>query len=91
MSVPDGVQRYLSRLVKRLTSVLRDRLIGVYGLGGLAFGEYRHGSSDLDVYVVVRSPLDGRQKLAVAAACSQSALPWRLHRLVDRSRSERLE
>jgi hypothetical protein len=75
MTLPDDVQRYLCRLVERLSSVLHDRLIGVYGLGGLAFGDYRHGSSDLDVYAVVRSSLDANEKLAIADGCSHSALP----------------
>jgi hypothetical protein len=75
MTLPDDVQRYLSRLVERLTSVLHDRLIGVYGLGGLAYGDYRHGRSDLDVYVVVRISLDANEKLAIADGCSHGALP----------------
>jgi hypothetical protein len=75
MTLPDEVQRYLSRLVERLTSLLPDRLIGIYGLGGVAFGDYRHGKSDLDVYVVVRSPLDEAEKLAIAAECNHGALP----------------
>lgn len=75
MTLPDDVQCYLSRLVERLSSALRDRLIGIYGLGGLAFGDYRHGTSDLDIYVVVRSSLDVSEKLAIAAGCSHSALP----------------
>jgi hypothetical protein len=75
MILPEDVQRYLSRLVERLASVLHDRLIGVYGLGGLAYGDYRHGRSDLDVYVVVRSSLDANEKLAIADGCSHGALP----------------
>jgi hypothetical protein len=75
MTLPDDVERYLSGLVERLTSLLGDRLIGVYGLGGLAFGDYRQGRSDLDVYVVVRSSLEADEKRRVAAACSHGALP----------------
>jgi hypothetical protein len=71
---PDDVEQYLSRLVERLTSSLCDDLIGVYVLGGLALGDYRRASSDLDVYVVVRNSLDEDEKLALAAACSHSAL-----------------
>lgn len=75
VTLPDAVEQYLSRLVEQLASLLRDRLIGVYGLGGLAFGDYRHGTSDLDVYVVVRSSLDADEKLAIAADCGHRALP----------------
>src|SRR5689334_20435844 len=81
MMLPDEVQRYLYRLVERLTSVLPDRLVGIYGLGGLAFGDYRHGTSDLDVYVVVRSALDEAEKLAIAAGCGHGALPCPARRL----------
>jgi hypothetical protein len=75
MTLPDDVQRYLSGLLERLISILHDRLIGVYGLGGLAFGDYRHGKSDLDVYVVVQTSLDINEKRAIAAECSHAALP----------------
>jgi hypothetical protein len=74
MGLPEAVERYLARLVARLDAILGDRLLGVYGLGGLAFGDYRPGRSDLDVYVIVRSPLEADQKLAIAAGCIHSAL-----------------
>jgi hypothetical protein len=75
VTLPDDVEQYLVRLVERLALLLRDGLIGVYGLGGLALGDYRHGKSDLDVYAIVGSSLDEHEKLAIAAACSHRALP----------------
>ena len=81
MSVPEEVQSYLGELVARLSSVLDDRLIGVYVIGGLAFDDYRPGSSDLDVYVVVQSPLEQHQKLSVANCCSHRKLPCPARRL----------
>jgi hypothetical protein len=75
MTPPPVVSRYLERLVGELRFVLGDRLTGVYGLGGLALGDFRPGHSDIDVYAVVDRPLDDELKLSVAAACGHRRLP----------------
>ena len=75
MALPPEVSRYLERLVGELRLVLGDRLTGVYGLGGLALGDFRPQRSDIDVYAVVDRPLDSELKLAVAAACRHRRLP----------------
>jgi Domain of unknown function (DUF4111) len=79
--VPAEVQRYLEQLVARLSSLLADRLIGVYVIGGVAFGEYRPKRSDLDVYAVVQSALEPDQKLSVVGCCSHRMLPCPARRL----------
>lgn len=81
MQVPDDVRGYLKRLVEQLTGVLDHRLLGAYALGGLALGDYRSGSSDIDVYVVVTSRLERELSLAVARACGHQALPCPAKRL----------
>ena len=53
-----------------LAELLAERLLAVHALGGLALGDYRPASSDLDVYVIVRDRLDDGVKRAIARACS---------------------
>jgi hypothetical protein len=81
VNVPDEEQRYLRRLLDRLSSVLDERLIAVYALGGLAFDDYHPGRSDLDIYVITRGPLDEAAKHAVAHRCSHRMLPCPARRL----------
>jgi hypothetical protein len=81
VTVPVEVQRYLERLVARLSLVLDDLLMGVYVIGGVAFDEYLPESSDLDVYAVVRTALERDQKLSVANGCSHRMLRCPARRL----------
>jgi hypothetical protein len=81
MAVPADVQRYLDRLVDRLRQGLGPDLIGVYAVGGLALGDYRPASSDIDVYAVVRTALDETIKRSVADLCSHRRLPCPARRL----------
>jgi hypothetical protein len=74
MAVPGEVSRYLERLVDELQVVLGERLSGVYGLGGLALGDFRAGASDIDVYAVVDEPLSVELKRSVADACRHGRL-----------------
>jgi hypothetical protein len=73
--VPAEVQRYLERLVARLAGLLGERAVGIYGLGALAFDDYRPDHSDLDIYAVVRARLGDREKRAVAESASHRVLP----------------
>jgi hypothetical protein len=41
VATPPEVSPYLERLIGELWLVLGDRLSGVYGLGGLALGDFR--------------------------------------------------
>jgi len=75
MTVPEDLRLYLTDLVECLRSVLDDRLVAVYVLGGVALGDYRAGSSDLDVYAVVSTTLNVGEKRSVAAACGHDGLP----------------
>jgi hypothetical protein len=75
VAIPPEVSRYLERLVSELRLVLGERLNGVYGLGGLALGDFRRGRSDIDVYAIVDRPLDDELKLSAAAACRHRRLP----------------
>jgi hypothetical protein len=66
-------QQYLDALTTRLAEALGGSLRGVYLLGSGATGEYRQGTSDIDVMAVVdcasRTSLE-----AVVAACAHEAL-----------------
>jgi hypothetical protein len=75
VALPPAVSRYLECLVGELRGVLGVRLSGVYGVGGLALGDFHPGRSDVDVYAVVDRPLDEELKLSVAAACRHRRLP----------------
>jgi hypothetical protein len=74
VTVPADVTRYLQQLVEQLDAVLGNRLLGVYGLGGLALDDYRDGRSDLDVYAVVDDALEVEQKLEIARRCAHRAV-----------------
>jgi Domain of unknown function (DUF4111) len=81
MKVPEDVQYYLEQLGEGLRSVLDELLLGVYVIGGVAFEDYRPGSSDLDVYAIVQTPLKRHQKLSLANCCSHGTLPCPARRL----------
>jgi len=69
------VGHYLEQLIDRLKGVLEDRLIGVYAVGGLGFGDYRRETSDLDIYAVVSVGLEEEEKRSLAATCRHRTLP----------------
>jgi hypothetical protein len=75
VALAGDVSRYLEHLVGALQAILGERLGGVYGLGGLALGDFRPSRSDVDVYAIVDQPLDEELKLSVAAACRHRRLP----------------
>jgi Nucleotidyltransferase domain len=71
---PTEIDDYLRRLHGTLHDVLGERLVAVYVLGSLALGDYRPGSSDLDVYAIVDDRLDDGVKRSLARACRHDAL-----------------
>lgn len=70
-----SVDAYLAELVARLRAVVGDRLLGVYAIGSLALGDYRQGSSDLDVAAVTAEPPSAATREAIVAALEHRALP----------------
>jgi hypothetical protein len=54
--------------------LLGDDLVGVYLAGSGALGGYIHGRSDVDIAVVVRSPLDRTQKEELVGSLRHEAL-----------------
>ena len=71
----EAVRAYHEELVGRLRATLGDDLVGVYAGGSYALDDYRPGSSDLDVAVVVREPLAREAKQALVEAVRHEALP----------------
>lgn len=69
------VEAYHRELVSRLQAILGDGLVGVYAGGSFALGDYHHGTSDLDVAVVVGSRLDPGTKEAIVDALRHESLP----------------
>jgi hypothetical protein len=69
------VDDYFAELTRRLRAVLGEELVAVYAAGSYAMGAYEHGRSDIDVAVVVESPLGDDAKRAIVDALRHEALP----------------
>ena len=52
-TIPDDVDRTVTRLLDRLDRVLPGRVTGFYLVGSVALGAYRPGRSDIDVVAVL--------------------------------------
>ncbi|RJE24112.1 Nucleotidyltransferase domain protein [Aspergillus sclerotialis] len=74
-NLPEEVEAYLEKMVKRLTDYLKDQLVGVYLFGSVSYNAYGPGLSDLDVQAIVKDPLDTVDKQAVIYRLNQGALP----------------
>jgi hypothetical protein len=72
---PVELAAYLDELVERAGRLLGDDLVGIYLAGSGALGGYLHGRSDVDVAVVVGSPLARATKEALVAALRHEAFP----------------
>jgi hypothetical protein len=70
---PEGA--YLAGIVERLRAILGDDLVGVYAGGSWALGGYERGRSDLDLAVVVQSPLSDEGAGKLVAALRHEAFP----------------
>jgi hypothetical protein len=69
------VDAYLTELVRRVQEILGADLLAVYAAGSIAMGAYVHGSSDVDVCVVVTGPLDEATKQRIVEALRHESLP----------------
>jgi hypothetical protein len=70
----DAEHAYLEEVATRLQSILGPGLVGVYAGGSWALGGYEPGRSDLDVSVVVQSPLRDDAAEKIVAALGEAAL-----------------
>ena len=52
-TIPDDVDRTVTRFLDRLDRVLPGRVTGLYLVGSVALGAYRPGRSDIDVVAVL--------------------------------------
>ncbi len=66
---------YLERLVARARGVLGDELVGAYVVNSGARDDYLAGRSDIDVVLVVASPMSAERKAALAGAVRHGSLP----------------
>lgn len=71
----DAEAAYLQELTARVRAVLGDDLVGVYAGGSYALGGYERDRSDLDVAVVLRSPLAPGVVDAIVASLRHESLP----------------
>ena len=53
----EDVNKVLELLVEGLTKILEEQLVGVYLTGSLTYGNFNHGSSDIDFLAVLASEL----------------------------------
>ena len=67
MTIPETVRPLLDQSVQGFRGILADNLVGVYLHGSLAMGEFNSLTSDVDLLIVVRDPLDLETKKAVSA------------------------
>ncbi|NBD73769.1 DUF4111 domain-containing protein [Patescibacteria group bacterium] len=73
--MPPEIQTYLEKLSKHLQTVLESNLVGVYLQGSGAQNDFRSGTSDLDVLVVVHNQIPGTQKDILASELDHKKLP----------------
>lgn len=65
---------YLGELARRVDELLGEDLVGVYAGGSLALGGYQPHRSDLDVAVVVESPLLAKRRRLLVERIRHEAL-----------------
>ncbi|KAJ6781986.1 hypothetical protein PWT90_01272 [Aphanocladium album] len=68
-------EKYLQELSQVISKALTGNLTGIFLHGSAVLGGYDARRSDLDVLVVVPSPITERQRAAVAEALSDKELP----------------
>ena len=71
----EAERAYLDDLVRRLQELLGPELVGVYAGGSWALGGYEPGRSDLDVAVVVRTPLTDEAADRIVGELRHEAFP----------------
>jgi hypothetical protein len=71
----DAVAAYDAELVRRVSGVLRESLVGVYVSGSGALGDYVHGRSDLDRFAVCERKIADETKAALVDALRHESLP----------------
>jgi len=69
ISLPSEVKGLLDKLLEVFKKVLQGNLMGIYLHGSLATGCFVPGKSDIDMIIVVREALSGKQKRELARAC----------------------
>lgn len=74
-AVPPVVRGYLDTLVARTAEVYGRFSVGVYAVGSLALGDYRHGRSDIDIAVIVSPAAPGEAARALARVLAHPELP----------------
>jgi Domain of unknown function (DUF4111)/Nucleotidyltransferase domain len=87
MTTDDPEASYLSGIALCLRELFGEELVGVYGGGSYALGDYRRGMSDLDVAAVIRGPMPTRLRalaverlLRAAARCPTRGLELVVYR-----------
>lgn len=60
-SLPDDAARRVGALLDRLDAALPDVVAGLHVIGSIGLGDYEPGHSDIDVVVVTRQPVGGKE------------------------------
>jgi len=69
----DPEATYLAEIALCLQELFGDQLVGVYAGGSYALGDYRRGTSDLDVAAVIRGPMPTRLRALAAERLLRAA------------------
>lgn len=72
---PRSVETYLAALVAKSRAVLGEDFVGAYAAGSLALDAFQPDRSDIDVALVVRSPLSEDVKREIVRRLRHDALP----------------
>lgn len=64
-TIPTDIQPVLQYLVSQICSVLGDNVTGIYLFGSLSYGDFNPESSDIDLMVIVHTPLTSQEQGAV--------------------------
>jgi hypothetical protein len=73
--IPDEVRSYGTAVADRLDATLTGGVLGTYFAGSVAFGDYVHGSSDIDIAVVTAVPPSAEEIDDVVDRLAHPTLP----------------
>lgn len=65
MAGDQSVESYIADWTRSLTDALGDRIVGAYLTGSLTYGDFIEGRSDIDLAVVVETPLNAQEIAAI--------------------------
>lgn len=83
LPIPSEIEALLKTLQKSLKEILREDLIGIYITGSLAEGSFKEDTSDVDLLVILKNPIneETRENLFILHKHIREEFPKWAHRL----------